>query len=359
MNRLDLAPSAPALPRPAAVFPAADGGTVAWFGGPAALRTLAADHVDALGAQLVDVGPDDPAPAIGLGSLAVLARRGARAGGASLAGVTIALGAAGEIAEEHWRACLELGVRAVVRLPEDSARLLDLLAAALRRASRALVIGVVGGCGGAGASSLAARLAGAATRGGAPTVLVDADPLGGGLDVLVEAAGMPGARWEDVGHLGGDDGATLRDGLPVVDGVRLLVAGHGAWPTPEQTVAVLGALAPLAGTVVVDLGPLHVDAVLDTLDHLVLIVPATDHAVRSTGRRLRAWRAQPEQTRLVVRRRGRLAPGEVAESLGLGLAAAFRDGGKQLVPLLDVRRRGADAVCTRLLRAMALPGGVR
>ncbi len=339
------------------MFPSAGPGAVSWLGGPTALRYLAADHVGALGARLVDVAPHDPVSGVALGSVAVLARRGARRNGAPSAGTTIALAPDGDIGEEHWRACLEAGVRAVVRLPTDSARLLDLLAASVRRASRGLVIGVAGGCGGAGASSLAARLAGAAARSGSTVVLVDADPLGGGIDVLVEAAGMPGARWEDIGRLGGDDGAALRDGLPVVDGVHVLVARDAALPTPEQAAATVAALAPLDGTVVVDVGPGTVEAVLPLLDHVVLVVPATDHAARAAGRRLRGWGLRREQMHLIVRRTGPLSPGEVAEHLGLRTSGTFRDAPAGTVPLLDVRRRGADVACTRLLDQLAADAG--
>jgi hypothetical protein len=50
-----------------------------------------------------------------------------------------------------------------------------------------------------------------------------------------------------------------------------------------------------------------------------------------------------------VRRGGTLTPGEVAEDLDLPLAASFRDGPRGTVPLLDVRRRGADRAARALL----------
>ncbi len=49
----------------------------------------------------------------------------------------------------------------------------------------ALTVGVIGGRGGAGASTLACALAVTSAREGLRTLLVDADPLGGGLDVLL------------------------------------------------------------------------------------------------------------------------------------------------------------------------------
>src|SRR5699024_1451519 len=151
-----------------------------------------------------------------------------------------------------------------------------------RPRSSALLLGVVGGCGGAGASSFAARLA-AAARVAGPVTLVDADPLGGGADLLVEAPVREGIRWQEATGLGADDGEALRAGLPVVDGVHLLVAGEGPGAAEQTLPPVLSALAPLGGTVVVDLGPELVPAAAEHLHRLLVVVPSCDHAVRATG----------------------------------------------------------------------------
>ena len=45
-------------------------------------------------------------------------------------------------------------------------------------------------------------------------------------------------------------------------------------------------------------------------------------------------------------------PGDIADDLGLPLLGTFRDGPASLVPLLDVRRRGADRTCEQLLTAL-------
>ena len=63
------------------------------------------------------------------------------------------------------------------------------------------VIGVVGGCGGAGASTFACVLAATAATGW-PAVLVDLDPVAGGIDVLLGIEAVPGARWSGL-RLGG------------------------------------------------------------------------------------------------------------------------------------------------------------
>src|SRR5437879_9450609 len=73
------------------------------------------------------------------------------------------------------------------------------------------VIGVLSGCGGAGASVLAAVLAAAAER----CMLIDCDHLGGGIDVLLGCERVPGPRWRHVRLRGGElDPSVLLDGLP-------------------------------------------------------------------------------------------------------------------------------------------------
>jgi hypothetical protein len=109
------------------------------------------------------------------------------------------------------------------------------------------VVGVLGGSGGVGASSFAAVLA----RAGHAT-LVDLDPVGGGVDVLLGVEEVPGARWSglrlDGGYL---DPQLLAEGLPRWNSVPVLAA-DGATPSGEQIGQVLGA-ARSRGPVVLDL----------------------------------------------------------------------------------------------------------
>lgn len=353
------APSAPSplgVERPDASAPGGDpsAARVLWCGQDEALRAQVADHVAAAGCVLA--GRDDPAalavePVLVIGTVAGLAAHGApgpspQRGAAGL----VAVAGPGPVGEEDWRTCLRLGVRRLLHLPEESSLLLDVLGEARRPRGGALVLGVAGACGGAGASSTAARLAGAWARRGAPVVLVDADPEGGGLDLLVEAPASRGGAWEDVGRLDVQDGAQLREGLPVVDGVHLLAARADGGPRPERAAAALAALAPLEGVVVADLAAAHVPAALAHLDVLLLVVPSSEHALRAAARRLARWPGARERTELLVRRgHGPLSPAEVSQDLGLSLAGAFRDSPRSLVPLLDVRRRGADRLCARLV----------
>lgn len=345
--------------RPAAAHPAADrprAGTgspvVVWHGEPGPLREAAEDHVAAAGTVLVDAADSfGRNTALHLAdALSLLVRDAPPAPPGRLLLLSLLPADA-----QLWRRALEAGVRALCCLPADSAQLLGLLGDALREDSGGLVIGVAGACGGAGASSLAARLAAASARRG-PVVLVDADPLGGGLDALVEAPAAPGATWEDLRGIDAADGDLLREGLPRIDGVHLLVAGADPAPTPLQLDHALGALGRTSGTVVVDLSPDHVGPALPHLDVLYLVLPTTDHALRAAWRRLAAWRVPLGSTQVILRGRGPVTAHDVREDLRLPVAGAFRDSPRSHVPLLDVRRSGADALARCLVTDLSGAG---
>lgn len=328
-----------------------------WAGPDAALRELVADHATAAGLELVDEA--DPGPiAVQLMDAAALVTApgtaGFRSRGASVAaGAPPLLVVTSEqvVTTSAWRSALASGARALLQLPADSEQLLSHLSELSRPRSDSTVIGVVAGHGGAGASSFAARLA-AAARPDGPVVLVDGDPLGGGLDLLVEHGGAAGVGWSDLEGLGSQDGTALREGLPVVDEVALLVAGDGPGPQASALSRALTALAPGGGTVVVDLSASLVAAAAEHLDRLLLVTTATDHAVRATARRLDIWPLPAGLVSVVVRRQGPLHPGDIAADLSLPLAAAFRDSPAGTVPLLDVRRRGADRSARVLLQGL-------
>ena len=317
-----------------------------WLGVDGALRDVARDHATAAGLELLDA-PEAPTvdAAVVLTDIETLHRGAAlRAPGTPL----LVLAPEGVVDAAVWRLALDRGARALLQLPAESDLLLQHLARTAAPQRRALIIAVAGGCGGAGASTLAARLAGAARRHG-EVVLVDADPLGGGLDLLVEAPQSSGICWQDIAGVDTSDGGPLRAALPVVDEVGLLVAGDSTGPDPANLLRALQAMEPGGGTVVVDLAASLVTTALPLLDQLLVVVPGTDLAVRSAARRLRSWSPPPGTAGVAARRRGPLSARDVASDLGLPLWMSFRDDAAGVVPLLDVRRRGADAECRRLL----------
>ena len=182
------------------------------------------------------------------------------------------------------------------------------------------VIGVLSGCGGAGASTFAAILAGCA---GQPAFLLDCDPLGGGIDVLLGCEREPGPRWGQVRVRGGPlDPQLLLSGLPRWYQVRFL-ATDGQQPLTESAVsAVVEAAASVAPTVL-DLpraGSAVRAAALQRCDLVVLVTPAEVRGLTATA--MIAPGLDERRTALVVRGSPRgVSADQLAEMLGLPVLA--------------------------------------
>lgn len=176
------------------------------------------------------------------------------------------------------------------------------------------VIGVVGGSGGVGASTFAAVLAVVA----GPSLLVDLDCAGGGIDVVLGIEQVPGARWSGLRVAGGNlDPGSLAAGLPRA-GICSVLAADVPSLDPDAVLQVVGA-AERAGPVVVDLPRAAVPeraAALVCCD-LVVVLARTDvsglvaaHATVS---------ALPELPLGVVVRHGEVAAAEAADLVGAPL----------------------------------------
>jgi secretion/DNA translocation related CpaE-like protein len=184
-----------------------------------------------------------------------------------------------ELPPTEWAAAVEVGAERVAVLPADETWLLSRAAAAMRSpVDRGQVIVVAGSCGGAGASTVAAAVALAATPG---VLLVDADPWGAGLDLLLGAEHTEGLRWPELAGLRGRvDGDALVASLPEVEGVHVLAASRAVpVPVPDEALTAVVEGVRLSGRpVVVDLpraaGESSSEAVLADADLAVLLVPA-------------------------------------------------------------------------------------
>src|SRR5207244_4254134 len=106
------------------------------------------------------------------------------------------------------------------------------------------VVGVIGGCGGAGATLLAASLALAAARRPAGAMLIDLDPFGGGIDLLLGLEDRPGLRWPDLADIGSRVSPEALHGvLPRLRGLPVLSCGRSGQSDlrPEGVRAVMAA----------------------------------------------------------------------------------------------------------------------
>jgi len=230
-----------------------------------------------------------------------------------------------------WSAAVAAGAQHVLRLPEQERGLVRALAEAVESAHddgpRGEVVAVVGGCGGAGASLLAVALAHAATD----AVLVDLDPWGGGIDLLLGGEAAPGLRWPDLALQGGRlNWSAVREALPRHRGISLLSGTRrGYEPDGAPVDAVIDAGRRGGVAVVCDLPRRLTDAAqaaLDAADLVVVISPCSVRACAATAAMVPALAAINPNLGLVVRgpSPGGLRAAEVADVTGLPLLASAR-----------------------------------
>jgi secretion/DNA translocation related CpaE-like protein len=264
------------------------------------------------------------------------AGRCAESGLARRGGVVVAV--RGEPAAPVWQQAVAIGAEHVVSLPEAESWLRGALAEAAEGGrGDGAVLAVVGGRGGAGASVLATAVAVTAVRSGERVLLVDCDPLGGGVDLVLGAEDLGGLRWPGFSGGGGRVPATaLHAALPAPDvggaggGLAVLSCDrspHG--PSPTAVGSVLDAGRRAGETVVCDVPRYPTEAAVAALgsaDLTVLVVPADVRSCAAASRAAAVVSEHGGTAGLVVRgpSPGGITPDEVATALGLPLLAAMR-----------------------------------
>jgi secretion/DNA translocation related CpaE-like protein len=224
-----------------------------------------------------------------------------------------------------WEHAFRCGIERVISLPDDETELAGTFADVVETPAEeaGLVLGVVGGRGGAGTSVFAAALALAADRGPGGALLVDCDPLGGGLDVLLGLEKTPGPRWPDVRLSGRISVSSLAAVLPRRShrggSLPVLACGkEGEGPEVESLSAVVSAGRRSGRTVVCDLPRALGDAATEAVavaDMVVLLVPTEVRACMAAKQVLR--RLSALTARLGVVACGRTSEVPVARTAGL------------------------------------------
>jgi secretion/DNA translocation related CpaE-like protein len=235
---------------------------------------------------------------------------------------------------------MQVGAERVLPLPDAEPSVIGMLADAAEGATGdGRVIAVIGGRGGAGASVFVAAVGLLAVRRGERVLLVDCDPLGGGLDLLLGVEQADGLRWPDLAVAGGRvPAAALHGALPAVTlpaaagagPLTVLSCGRGGDPPAADAVAsVLDAGRRAGDTVVCDLPrhmPAEASAALDRSELVVLVVPAEVRGCAAAVPVAKRLLERGCQVHAVVRgpAPGGLVPADVARALSVPLLTAMR-----------------------------------
>ncbi len=275
-----------------------------------------------------------------------------------------------ELPAADWAGAVEIGAERVAVLPDDESWLLARSTAAVRApVERGRLVVVGGSCGGAGASTVATAVALAVAPG---VTLVDADPWGAGLDLVLGAERSDGLRWPDlVGLRGRVAGDALLAALPDVGGVHVLAASRsspGHVPV-EALTAVVDAARAVGCPVVVDLprgAAGDVAALAADADLAMLVVPARLRAATAARLLVEAPDSPWAGAHLVVRRvPGGLSPEEVSDVVGSPVLAELAHDrsavprGERGEPPLVSARSPLGVVTRRVLGALRSPGEPR
>ncbi|WP_395656607.1 septum site-determining protein Ssd [Nocardioides sp.] len=238
----------------------------------------------------------------------------------------------GGVPDDLFRVALAVGAESVAQLPRSEAWLTELLTdlgdLGAGASAEGLLVGVTGGSGGAGATTFACALGQVAARRGR-AVVVDADPLGPGIDRVLGLEDRDGVRWDGLCDATGRLSArALREALPRREGLGALTWRAGA-PGSLQAFAVREVLSAARrghDLVVVDLprtpDPL-VDEVAARCDRLLVLVVPTVAGVTSAVRTC-ARHHDPTRVRLVLRGSG-VDPASVARATGVPVLARMSD----------------------------------
>jgi len=238
---------------------------------------------------------------------------------------------------ELWKQAMEIGAERVITLPGAEPWLISALADALEGPAShpGKVLAVVGARGGAGASVFTVAVGLTALNAGENTLLVDCDPRGGGLDVVLGAETEEGCRWPDLQLSAGRIAATaLYNALPVRrkgEAHLSLLSGarKGEGPAPDAVSAVIEAGRRAGDVVVCDI-PRQLESAglsaIDRADLTIIVTPAELRATITAKQLAQELQTRGATTQLIVRgpSPGGLRADEIAATTGVPLLTTMR-----------------------------------
>ncbi|MFW0153007.1 septum site-determining protein Ssd [Mycobacterium sp. smrl_JER01] len=266
-----------------------------------------------------------------------------------------------------WEAAVAVGAQHIVTLPAGDRDLMAVLAdaadAARHTGARGPVVAVLAGRGGGGASIFATALARSATA----ALLIDGDPWGGGLDLVLGTETDPGLRWPDLSLADGRVGfSALYDALPRRQGVSVLSGSrvlsehdpsNDIDPAPLAAVIEAGSRAGV--TVVCDVARRPAPAselAVASADLVVLVTPADVRSCSAAAATARWVLAGNPNAGVVVRgpSPGGLRACDVARIVALpvlasmrpqpGIDAALERGGLRVQPRSPLARAAREVL---------------
>lgn len=272
-----------------------------------------------------------------------------------------------------WDMGYDIGAEHVISLPAGRRWLAERLTRPERdQPGRGRVVTVIGGRGGAGASVLAAGLCVTAVREGYRTLLVDADPLGGGVDLLFGWEREHGLRWRQLAEsAGGLDSQSMVKALPSKGDLVVLSCEREEDDAEALPVLTADLMQTALETgrdgrdlVVVDL-PRRFDEAcefaLRSADRALLVTTPEIRATAAAARVARAALAQRAELSVVVRDAigGKVSAHAVARTLSLPLAGRIRSESRLAEALEQGKPPAADlrsplATCCRQLIQAAM-----
>ena len=216
---------------------------------------------------------------------------------------------------DMWRFAVEVGAEHVVELPEGERWLMESFRECAEGPVRdGRVTAILGGTGGVGTSTLTVNVAMTAIKRGSRSLVVDADPWGGGLDLLFGAEEKTGARWSDLRHVSGHlPSGHLDAALPRIGDVSILSCSRNddASATPASN-----AIDPTTMASVLAAGKrshdhVFVDCSRCSDDFLTSVLAASHSAVLVVGDHVRAAAAAARRYAWL---RGKISPLAVVQA---------------------------------------------